>query len=487
MATSTELNTGGGGAVAAPEHLKRELGVGAIVFMVVAGAAPLGIVAASIPIILIYSGSTAAPLYYLIAAAILVLFAVGFTRMSQFVHNAGAFYTYIQAGLGRVAGLGAGTLALVSYTVAILSAITYFGVAGSAVVQSYLGVDLPWWTLSLASVLIVGFLGFRNIDLSSKVLGVLLILEVVVVLVMDIGILVHGGRDGITGQPFDLSALAGPGVGLGLMFAFSSFVGFEATAVFRSEAKDPARTIPRATYIAVLLIGGVYALSAFAIVVGLGVSDAVSSATADPVNVVLNLASTYVAPILFDVMQILLVTSFFACILSFHNVIARYQFTLARSSALPAWLGKVHPRHFAPSSSSLALSIVCAVLMVGVVLSGLDPVTQVYAWLGGAATLGIMVLLVLTCVAVIVYFRRHRTGHSPWATLVAPAVALVGLLWLVYLIVSNLTLLVGTPEAAWVVEGALILAFAAGVAIAMVMRTRRPADFARLNAKEAGE
>ena len=36
--------------------------------------------------------------------------------------------------------------------------------------------------------------------------------------------------------------------GIALIFALAGYIGFEATAVFRDEARDPARTIPRATY-----------------------------------------------------------------------------------------------------------------------------------------------------------------------------------------------------------------------------------------------
>ena len=52
--------------------------------------------------------------------------------------------------------------------------------------------------------------------------------------------------------------------------------------LFRSEAKDPDRTIPRATYIAVGVIGGLYALTSFAVATGLGAGNAAAVAGADP-------------------------------------------------------------------------------------------------------------------------------------------------------------------------------------------------------------
>ena len=50
-------------------------------------------------------------------------------------------------------------------------------------------------------------------------------------------------------------------LGIAVLFALTGFIGFEATAVFRDEARDPERTIPRATYAAVLIIGAFYAVT----------------------------------------------------------------------------------------------------------------------------------------------------------------------------------------------------------------------------------
>src|SRR5437879_228677 len=86
--------------------LHRGLGVPQIVFMVVAAVAPLGATCAVIPLIFALSGNSAAPLYFVAASILLGLFAVGFTLMSRYVQHAGAFYSYVQAGLGKVAGAG---------------------------------------------------------------------------------------------------------------------------------------------------------------------------------------------------------------------------------------------------------------------------------------------------------------------------------------------------------------------------------------------
>lgn len=464
----------------APLRLHRGLGVSSIVFMVVAAAAPLAVVAATVPIVISVSESIAIPLFFLVAAVILLLFTVGFTRMSKYVHNAGAFSSYIQAGLGRAQGQGAATLAIFSYSGLLIATSSYIGVAAGNVINRYFGADLPWWVFTAVALLSVGLLGYRDIEFSSRVLGILLVLEVGVVVVLNIAIFVQGGADGVTANAVMPTEFFNGHAGLGIMFAFFAFFGFEATAVFRNEAKDPDRTIPRATYISVLFIGLFYAISSFAVIVGLGPSDAVSASINDPENAVIGLATKYVSPILFDTIQVLLVTSLFACILSFHNVVTRYTFTLGRRQVLPTSLGAVSPRHGAPSNASLTVSIFSAIALIAIVLTAIDPVTEAYTWLSGAATLGLIALMTLASIAVVVFF--HRTAHDkrPWPTLIAPGLAIVGLAAVLVLVIANFTVLIPDPIAATIVSLLVIASYAAGITTAINLKHRRPKTYMTL-------
>src|SRR5262245_17635403 len=99
---------------ACPTLRTNALGTGDIVFFVVSAAAPLMIMAGVAPFALL-TGGLGVPAAYLFAGAVLAVFAVGFTAMSRYVANAGAFYAYVTKGLGRPAGVAAGLLALVSY------------------------------------------------------------------------------------------------------------------------------------------------------------------------------------------------------------------------------------------------------------------------------------------------------------------------------------------------------------------------------------
>ncbi|MFE3105253.1 APC family permease [Nocardia tengchongensis] len=448
--------------------------------MVIAAVAPLGATAVVIPTVFALSGNASAALYFIAAAIILSLFAVGYTLTSRHVHNAGAFYTYVQAGLGKLMGAGAASLALISYAALLISLFAYFGVAASNAAMSFLGVSIDWWVFAFTAILLVAFLGYRDVEVSAKVLGVVLVLEVMAILVIDLAIVARGGASGLSVQPLDPRKILDGAPGLGLMFAFFAFFGFEATAVFRSEAKNPQRTIPRATYASVAFIGVLYAFTSWAQAMGVGPNRVAAVAAEDPAKLMPNLSAEYVGSAMSDAVQILLVTSIFACALSFHNVVARYQYNLARGGLLPTLLGEVSAKHRAPSRSSLTVTVLAGAILALLAIVGLDPVTQIYTWLSGSASLGIIVLMALTSLSVVVFHWRGGGNDPIWNSTVAPILSLIGLLLVLYLAVDNLDLLVGSGTAATIVLIALFACFFVGVTVAAINRARRPESYERM-------
>ena len=76
---------------------------------------------------------------------------------------------------------------------------------------------------------------------------------------------------------------------------------------------------------------------------------------------------------------------------------------------------------------ALAITVSALVLIVVSVLAHLDPVTQVFTWFVGAASVGIVVLMTVTSAAVVVYFRRTRFDTRLWHTVIAPGLGFIGL------------------------------------------------------------
>jgi amino acid transporter len=309
-------------------------------------------------------------------------------------------------------------------------------------------------------------LGYRNIELSSRVLAILLTAEIAVVLVLDAVIVARGGDHGLSDGIVNPSKIFSGSVGIGLLFALISFVGFEATAIFRDEARTPERTIPRATYAALILIGVFYAVTSWALVSGWGDAEAVGRATDSGSTFLSDTAHRYIGAVGNDIITVLYFTSLYACILSFHNVAARYVFALSQRDVLPASLSYAHTKHGSPHQASLWISGAVAVSVVLAVVFKLDPAAQFYTWFAGATTVGFVVLLIATSVAVLAFFARDRRGNSQWRVRVAPALGLVGLSGSLILILANLKDLVGGSSVlAWVIVGLLAASFVAGAAI----------------------
>lgn len=479
MSNKIEESGAASAAVAADgrphRKLRGSLGVWGIVFVVVAAASPLGVMGGPVPLGIANGNGVGFPAIFVISTLIILLFAVGFTALTPYVPDAGAFYSYIGKGLGRVTGFGFAFVALISYLTLEIAVYGLIGQGAQALFTSYGLPNIHWGIWAFVAFAIVTALGHFNIDLSRNVLGILLLGEVAIVLALDAAVVFSGGQEGLSTGIVTPSEIVSGAPGIALLFAILSFIGFEATAVFRDEAREPLRTIPKATYLAVILIGVFYTVSTWALISAVGDNKAVEKAQADPSSLLPNATEQYLGAAGLHIVQVLFVTSLFACILSFHNIVARYVFTLSNRKVFPGQLGEAHASHGSPHIASGVDAIVVAIAILVAILFQLDPVTQFYTWLAGISTVGVTILLIATTVAVLAFFtRQKRSGHlelSTWRAFIAPGLGLLGLAISFVLILQNLPGLVGdsTPIAIGVVA-LLVAFFALGAGIA----ARRP-------------
>jgi amino acid transporter len=465
--TTTPTEFLGDPPVGGTRKLRGNLGVASIVFMVVAAAAPLGVIGGVVPLGIASGNGAGFPATFIAATIVLLFFAVGFTAMTPYVEEAGAFFSYVRKSLGFPTGIGIAFVAVVSYLAIEAGVYGLLGPAGASIVELFGGPTIPWWAFALVAFAVTTYLGYRNINLSSKVLAVLLTAEIAIVAVLDFVIVVQGGGEhGLSTGIVNPHAILSGSLGIGLLFAIISYVGFEATAIFRDEARDPERTIPRATYVSLILIGVFYAITSWALISGWGDEEALTKATDSGSTFLGDTAQRYIGTVGADVITVLYFTSLFACILSFHNVVSRYIFALSQRDVLPASLSRPHDKHGSPHLASLWISGVVAISVILAVVFKLDPAAQFYTWFAGATTVGIVILLIATSVAVLAYFRNDRRGHSQWRVRIAPSLGLIGLLGSLILILANLKDLVGGSSIlAWVIVGLLVVAFAAGAVI----------------------
>lgn len=197
----------------------------------------------------------------------------------------------------------------------------------------------------------------------------------------------------------------------------------------------------------------------------------------------LTMVERYTNKAFVDVMQVLLVTSLFACVLSLHNIVVRYQYVLGRFGVLHSKLGSVHQKHGSPFISSVLQTTLSLLAVAVCALIGMDTVTQIYAWGATAGTLGYMVILSLTCTSVLAFFRKSDTRHPFWNTVIAPVGGLLGLVACLIVAFQNLPALVGGENAviaASIMEMIVTISFVVGCAAALLMKVMSPSRFALL-------
>ena len=473
-----------------PGLSRRTLGVPAITFMIIAASAPLTVVAGGVTTSFAVTESLGVPLGFLLIAIILTVFAVGYTAMGRFITNAGAFYAYISRGLGRPVGVGASLIALVAYNAMQVGIYGLFGFQLSMFLEAKFGFSSPWWLWILLCIVVVGVLGVNRVDLSAKVLGLLVGLEFLVVIVFDI-VSLNVAPEGVTAATLDPSALFGPSLGIILVFGVAAFMGFEGAAIYGEEAKDPKRTVPRATYAAVAIIGVFYAISAWAFSVGIGPSQIVAQSQEFGPDLMFIFMGEHTGVIFADIMTLLFITSLFASLQSFHNAVARYFFSLGREGVLPAWFGHTS-KAGAPWAGSVAQTVIALVVVIGFALAGdafggaeamlgdmafLYPVLTMFTWLTNTGAAALVLLMAVIAAAVIGFFRKNRHDLSLWTTVIAPVISGLALLWVFIMILANFQLMLDQekPDATtFILPGLIFAAGIIGVVWGLVLRSRSP-------------
>lgn len=453
------------------------LGTFDIVFFVIAAAAPLAVVAGSAPLAF-RMGGLGTPGAYVFCGLVYILCAAGFTAFAQHVRNTGAFYAFIGRGLGRPAGVGSALVALLSYGLVCFGFYGFFGSYARTAIHDLVGIDLHWSVYSLAGAAFVAILGYRQIDVGARVLGVLMALEVLILAVLSVVILVKNGSANLSLEPFKPANVFNSGAGGMFVLALGAFIGFESTAIYAEEAKNPQRSVPRATYAAMAFLALFYGFTTWIAVDAFGVDKLLAMTQADDFqNLYFGLADTYLGGWARTTMDVLIVTSILAATIAFHNATSRYMFALGRDGILPAGLGQGHPRFGSPSRASLVTTLGAVVLIVVTVVLHGDPYLQLLLWTNTIGIVGIVVLQVLCMVAVIRFFTPDRRGSTALRVWLAPALGAAGLLVGLYLMLTNLELLTGrTGWVNWALMAPLPLLGLGGYVWARITRGRNPSE-----------
>jgi amino acid transporter len=486
------------------------VGLAGVLFMAVANAAPITAMTGNVPIAVAYGNGLFAPGGFLVATVVLTLFAVGFVAMARHITTAGAFYGFVSHGLGQVWGMATGFLATMAYIVFEGSLIGIFAYFANDALNKWFNIDVNWLVLGIIGIAIIAFLGYYDINIAAVILGFFLICEVILLALLAFSVLFRGGGpDGLMissispikafsslsagggyGVKTATGALAAGSAAIGLFFAFWSWVGFETTAVYGEESRQPKKIVPRATLIAVVGLGIFYTFVSWMVIAGNGGKASIDQAANDSIGMFTDLAAknlggnwvTYVY-------EFLIVSGSFACALAFHNAASRYLYAIGREvPSLRRSLGATHHKHHSPHISSAIQTIITLVLTVAfyfLTVNGDSPTRGAYIYeYGLLALLGTMAILIvqsITSGAVIWYFHVKKVHKGNLVTTgVVPLLGGIGMLYVVYLLFSNLSFAGGGAAGSplfkaipYIVLGTFLL----GLVIVLVVRKRNPAVY----------
>ena len=475
-------------------HLhKNAVGLLGVLFLTVTGAAPISAMLFNTPISVGFGNGIGTPAGFLFATVVLTIFSVGYATMAGKITAAGGFYSFISHGLGRELGVGAAFASLVSYSVFEASLCGGFAYFANLKLAQH-GHNIRWFWLALVMVGLIAVLTYFDVRVSARILGVALIAEVVVLTIMDVAIFGQGGNNISLDAINPINAfkgfpgggeLAAGGAGVGIFFAFWSWVGFEMAPNYAEESKDPKRIVPRSLYISVIGLGIFYVITSWAAISGYHSLDAAASVAQN------NSAEFFFIPtkefaggFVRDLMSYLIITGSFACGMAFHNTTARYFFSMGRERLLPSVLGRTHPKYRSPHVATLTQSAIAALIVIGfAIFTGThDPASQAYLQLYGLmAVMGVIIILAvqaLVSVAIFNYFRtQHPEEHHMWKTIVAPLVSFVAQVFVLYLLFQNLKFLGSGYHWANYLGPIDAVIFIGGIAYALYLKKNDAAKF----------
>jgi APA family basic amino acid/polyamine antiporter len=336
-----------------------------------------------------------APLAYLLCALAMALIVLCMAEAGSRVSLTGGPYAYVEVAFGPFAGFVAGFL--------LWMLLTFVMAAVATVLVAGIGALVPALASRGASIAVLGviYAVFATVNIIGVGRGARLNTFLTVAKILPLLLLVVGGLVAI--DPANLEVTTAPDVGtlarssILLIFAFA---GIEAALVPGGEVKEPARTVPRAIFLAMAAVTLLYAGLQFVAQGVLGPALATSKAAplAEAAGVALGGWAR----------QLLLVGAVISMLGhagAMTLATPRMLFAFARDGFLPAAFARTHPVHRSPAT---AILVQCAIVLA-------LAISSTFERLAILANLSTLVLYATCCLATWQLRRRDiRSGGTPF-------------------------------------------------------------------------
>jgi basic amino acid/polyamine antiporter, APA family len=395
--------------------LIRALGIPALTANIVNSTIGAGIFV--LPALVAKGLGAAAPLAFVACALAMILFVTCFAVAGSRVSLTGGLYAYVEVAFGRYVGFLAGVL----YGITAISAVA--GV-GNVLVNSIAGlVPLVGNPIIRVVVMMLVYGLLVLINVRGVRAGAGAVSAVTLAKLLPLLLFICAGIFFI--RPENIGWPSWPGskaLGDSVLLLIFAFVGIEVALIPSGEVKNPARTVPRAVYLALAITTVLY------IMIQLVAEGTLGSQLASYPDAPLAEAA---AKFLGNIGRAILIAG--ATISAFGFVASdilsspRMLFAVGRDGVLPQWFTHVHPRYHSPDVAIITYAVIAFALSVSSSFEALAVLSNVA-----------VLLMYLFCFAgVWVLIRRNvRTDGSPFifpGAKIVPALAILAILWLFWL------------------------------------------------------
>ena len=401
--------------VSAPKEeagLIRALGIPGLTANIVNSTVGAGIFA--LPALVAAQLGAASPLAYIICAVAMCLFVTSFAMAGSRVSLTGGLYAYVEVAFGRYVGFLAGVL---YFLTAILAISGVVGLIATSVVR----LIPPLATQSgRFMVILFVFLFLATINIRGVRIGAHAVEAVTLTKLAPLMIFVVAGIFFIRPE-----ALAWPGwpgnepLGRSVLQLIFAFVGVEVALVPSGEVKQPARTVPRAIFIALGITTLLYIMIQL---VALGVLGDELGKSGDAA--LAEAAARFLGNVGRTLMLAGLAISAFGFATSDILSSPRIIFAFGRDAFIPKWFAHVHPRFHTPDVAIITYAV------IGFALS----FSSTFQRLAVLSNMAVLLLYILCCLAALELSRRDvRSDGAPFrfpGASFMPILAIVVIIWI---------------------------------------------------------
>ena len=333
-------------------QLVRGIGIPALTANIVSSTIGAGIFV--IPAAVARGLGPAAPLAFVCCAIAMVLFVTCFAIAGSRVSLTGGLYAYVEVAFGRYVGFLAGMLYFLTALGAVAGVVNVLA-NSVALVVPFLGSPVMRIIVMLAvygSLVLINIRGVREGAGAVTVITVAKLLPLLLFICVGI-FFIHPPNLAWSGWPGSKS------LGDAVILLIFAFVGIEVALIPSGEVKNPARTVPRSAYLALVITTVIYI---FIQVVGQGTLGA--DLANHPDAPLAESAAKFLGNLGRTILLVGATVSAFGFVTSDILSSPRMIFAFGRDGALPQFFAHVHPRYRSPDVAIITYAILAFALSV---------------------------------------------------------------------------------------------------------------------------